>query len=60
MLKEHIPKHRLLQTLLMSSLWWRIISIVPLAAPMSELVIKVGGVVSKVDGEIVQVLNAFF
>ena len=60
MLEEHIPKLRLLQALLLSSLWWRIIPKVPLAAPMSELGIEIVGGVSKVDGEVAQVLNASF
>ena len=61
MLEEHIPKLRLLQALLLSSLWWwRIVPKVPLAAPMSELGSEIVGGVSKVDGEVAQVLNASF
>ena len=61
MLEEHISKLRLLQALLLSSLWWwRIVSIVSLAAPMSELGSEIIGCVSKVDGEVAQVLNASF
>ena len=61
MLEEHIPKLRLLQALLLSSLWWwRIVPKVPSAAPMSELGGEIVGGVSKVDGEVAQVLNASF